>query len=108
MKDKIQILPPKVINDKLASEALMQINQIKDNNSSVKIYRATIGNSINRNDWIFLSRAQAERWTRTALGTPKPGVKVIESTVQAKDVDWTGKNLEFVYKGKRQKRNSKK
>lgn len=104
MKSRLNSLADKVINNRLASEAVEQINRIKDANSDVKIYRATIGDSINQNDWIFLSKAQAERWTKTALGRPKPGVKVIESTVKAKDVDWTGKNLEFVYKGKRRRK----
>lgn len=101
MKAKISGLPQKVVDNKLAVETISQINAIKDKNSDVKIYRATVGNSINQNDWVFLSKAQADRWTKTPLGRPKPGVKVIESTVKAKDVDWTGKNLEFVYKGNR-------
>ena len=101
MKAKISGLPQKVVDNKLVAETISQINSIKDRNSDVKIYRATVGNSINQNDWVFLSKAQADRWTKTPLGRPKPGVKVIESTVKAKDVDWTGKNLEFVYKGKR-------
>lgn len=101
MKAKISGLPQKVVDNKLAVETISQINSIKDRNSDVKIYRATVGNSINQNDWVFLSKAQADRWTKTPLGRPKPGVKVIESTVKAKDVDWTGKNLEFVYKGKK-------
>lgn len=104
MKSKLGSLPQKVVDNKLATETVSQINSIKDRNSNVKIYRATVGDSINQNDWVFLSRAQAERWTKTPLGRPKPGVKVIESTVKAKDVDWTGKNLEFVYKGKRKRR----
>ena len=104
MKSKLGSLPQKVVDNKLATETVSQINSIKDRNSNVKIYRATVGDSINQNDWVFLSRAQAERWTKTPLGRPKPGVKVIESTVKAKDVDWTGKNLEFVYKGKRKRK----
>lgn len=104
MRDKLNSLSPNVVNSKLATETVTQINSLKDKNSDVKIYRATIGDSINQNDWVFLSKAQAERWTKTPLGRPKPGVKVVESTVKAKDVDWTGKNLEFVYKGKRKRK----
>lgn len=104
MKSRLSTLPENVINNRLAQEAVSQIEQIKDGTSNVKIYRATIGDSINQNDWVFLSRQQAERWTKTTFGTPKPGVKVIEATVKAKDVDWTGKNLEFVYKGRRKRR----
>lgn len=104
MRDKLNSLSPNVVNSKLATETVTQINSLKDKNSDVKIYRATIGDSINQNDWVFLSKAQAERWTKTPLGRPKSGVKVVESTVKAKDVDWTGKNLEFVYKGKRKRK----
>ena len=104
MKSKIDGLPQKVVENKLATEAISQINSIKGRDANVKIYRATIGDSINQNDWVFLSKAQAEKWTKTPLGRPKPGVKVIELTVKAKDVDWTGKNLEFVYKGKRKRK----
>ena len=104
MKSRLSMLPENVINNRLAQEVISQIEQIKDKTSNVKIYRATIGDSINQNDWVFLARQQAERWTKAAFGTPKPGVKVIEATVKAKDVDWTGKNLEFVYKGRRKRR----
>ncbi|MGE9997438.1 hypothetical protein, partial [Catenibacterium mitsuokai] len=67
-------------------------------NAKIKIYRATIGNTINSGDWVFLDKSQADKWTKTPLGRPKPGVKVITQTVKAKDVDWTGKNLEFMLK----------
>ena len=32
------------------------------------------------------------------MGTPKPGFKVVEMEVDAKNVEWTGKNLEFAYR----------
>ena len=101
MRSKLDTLSPNVLNDKRAAETIEQIRNLTGREQNVRIYRATVGNSINKNDWVFLSKAQAEKWTKTPLGSPKPGVKVIESTVKAKDVDWTGKNLEFVYKGKR-------
>jgi hypothetical protein len=101
MRQRLDSLPSKVVNDTKAQETITQINSLTGQNDKVKIYRATIGDSINKNDWIFLSRAQAEKLTKTALGTKKSGVKVLERTVKAKDVDWTGKNLEFVYKGKK-------
>lgn len=104
MRSKLDTLSPNVLNDKRAAETIEQIRNLTGRDQNVRIYRATVGNSINKNDWVFLSKAQAERWTKTPLGSPKPGVKVIESTVKAKDVDWTGKNLEFVYKGKRKRK----
>lgn len=104
MRSKLDTLSPNVLNDKRAAETIEQIRNLTGRDQNVRIYRATVGNSINKNDWVFLSKAQAEKWTKTPLGSPKPGVKVIESTVKAKDVDWTGKNLEFVYKGKRKRK----
>lgn len=67
MRAKLNNLSPNVINNKYSTETITQINSLKDRNSDVKIYRATIGDSINKNDWVFLSRAQAERWTKTPL-----------------------------------------
>lgn len=104
MRSKLDSLSSNVLNDKRAAETIEQIQNLTGRDQNVKIYRATVGNSINQNDWVFLSKAQAERWTKTPLGRPKPGVKVIESTVKASEVDWTGKNLEFVYVGKRRRR----
>lgn len=104
MRSKLDGLSSNVLNDKRAAETIEQIQNLTGKDQNVKIYRATVGNSINQNDWVFLSKAQAERWTKTPLGRPKPGVKVIESTVKASEVDWTGKNLEFVYTGKRRRR----
>ena len=87
---------PKVAIDE--EEELKQLESVKNNpDGEITIYRATIGDTINDNDWVFLSRTKAERWTRTPFGTPKPNVKVLEKKVKAKDVEWTGKNLEFVY-----------
>lgn len=84
-----------------APEAVQQINAVAGNpNATITIYRASIGNSINQNDWVFLDKKQADKWTKTPMGRPKPGVKVITKKVKAKTVDWTGKNLEFVYLGK--------
>lgn len=101
MYTKIDSLPEKVKNDKLVTETLSQIEKVKNNpNATVTMYRATIGDTINQNDWVFLSEKQAEKWTKTSFGTPKVGVKVIKQKVKASRVDWTGKNLEFVYLGK--------
>ena len=97
MVSKLSNLPPKVLQAN--TEAVAQINKVADNpNAKIKIYRATIGNTINSGDWVFLDKSQADKWTKTPLGRPKPGVKVLTQTVKAKDVDWTGKNLEFMLK----------
>ena len=97
MVDKLTNLAPKVLQAN--QEAVAQIQKVANNpNAKIKIYRATIGNTINSGDWVFLDKSQADKWTKTPLGRPKPGVKVITQTVKAKDVDWTGKNLEFMLK----------
>ena len=97
MVDKLSNLAPKVLQAN--QEAVAQIQKVANNpNAKIKIYRATIGNTINSGDWVFLDKSQADKWTKTPLGRPKPGVKVLTQTVKAKDVDWTSKNLEFMLK----------
>ena len=83
-----------------SQEAISTINAARGKpNAKITIYRATIGDSINPGDWVFLDKDKADRWTKTPMGRPKPGVKVLKMTVRANRVDWTGKNLEFVYLG---------
>ena len=97
MVDKLSNLAPKVLQAN--PESVAQIQKVANNpNAKIKIYRATIGNTINSGDWVFLDKSQADKWTKTPLGRPKAGVKVLTQTVKAKDVDWTGKNLEFMLK----------
>lgn len=67
-------------------------------NLEITVYRGTVGNKINSGDWVFLTREEAERYTKTKLGTPIPGAKVISKKTKAKNVYWTGKNLEFTIK----------
>lgn len=87
------------------TEAYNQIINAKNNpNAEITIYRATPGKSINKGDWVFLSKSSAERWTKTTFGTPKKGFKVLSKKVKASDVGWTGKNIEFAYEPKRKKR----
>lgn len=96
MAAEISKLAPNAI--KANQEAIAQIQAVSGNpNATITIYRATVGDTINNGDWVFLEKSLAERWTKTAMGTPKPGVKVLQMKVKAKDVDWTGKNLEFGY-----------
>ena len=91
-------LPKLAKNDAANVEAVNVIHAaIKNPSAPVKIYRATNGETINSGDWIFITKAQAERFTKTPMGSPKPGVKVVEMEVPASHVDWSGKNLEFVY-----------
>jgi hypothetical protein len=67
-------------------------------NEKIKIYRATPGEEINDGDWVFIDKQHAESWTKTPFGNPKPGFKVVEMETEAKNVEWTGKNLEFAYR----------
>lgn len=100
MKSQVSKLAP-INRDN--TEALEIINRASNNpEAKITIYRGTTGNSINHNDWVFLTKLQAEKYTTTKLGTPIPGAKVVSKEVLAKDVDWTGKNLEFAYNQERE------
>ena len=100
MAQKLDSIPQKVKD--ASPEAVRQIEKAAGNPDAViTIYRATPGDSINTNDWVFLDKQNAEKWTKTAFGKPKPGYQVLEVKVKAKDVDWTGKNLEFTYIGRK-------
>lgn len=96
------------IYDNSMSEAIQQLKDANKNpEKEIKIYRASPSDEINSGDWVYLSREQAERWTKTHFGKPKPGYTVTEKTVKACDVDWTGKNLDFVYAPQNNTSNSK-
>ena len=96
MANRLEKLPQKTLED--FSEAVEVINSVKGKpDAEVNIYRATVGDSINDGDYVWLDKKHADRWTKTAMGTPKPNVKVLTMAVKASEVDWTGKNLEFVY-----------
>lgn len=86
-------------NNKKNGEALNVINSVKNNpNAKITIYRATPGNNINVGDWVFLTETEADRFSRAIITKQrKIGYKVLKMEVKAKDVDWTGKNLEFVF-----------
>lgn len=86
---------------KNSKEAISQLKKAQNNpNAKITIYRATPGKSINKGDWIFLDKEKADSWSKDLFfGKTKPGYKVIKMEVKAKDIDWTGKNLEFMYKG---------
>ena len=100
MYSKINELSDKVINDNV--ETIEVLKKIQGNpNAMVTMYRATVGDSINNGDWVFLDKGHAEKWTKTAMGTPKPNTKVVIKRVRASEIDWTGKNLEFMYNKKK-------
>lgn len=97
MSEKIGALPEKLRNDNPMALAVIE-QAAGDPEAQITIYRATPGNSINDGDWVYLDEEHAQRWTKTHFGRPKPGVQVVSKTVKAKEVDWTGKNLDFVYR----------
>lgn len=84
-----------------SKEAIVQLNKVRGNpNAMITIYRATPGDSINKGDWVFLDKHKADRWSKSLFSNQlKPGYKVITMQVRANQIDWTGKNLEFMYKG---------
>lgn len=85
-------------------EAIDVLKKIENNpESEITIYRATPGKSINNGDWVFLDKKHAESWTKTPFGQQKIGFKVVELKTKAKNVEWTGKNLEFAYRKKRRR-----
>ena len=80
-------------------EAVNILNRLRENpDALVTIYKATSGGSIQHGDWVFLDRKHAERWTRNASGTNKKGVHVVSKTVHADELEWTKRNLEFLFK----------
>lgn len=104
LKDKLPALQEKAPSvyrdDRISEETRAQLAGVTSPDDYVTVYRATPGESINPNDWIFMSREQANRFATTPFsGKPKPGYNVVESRVKASEVGWAGKNLEFVYLG---------
>lgn len=83
-------------NNKKGIDILEEIKG--DPEAKITVYRATPGDSINDGDWVFIDREHAERWTKTPFGSPKPNFKVVEMETKAKNVEWTGKNLEFAFR----------
>ena len=86
--------------NKDAIETLKKIEGKPD--EKIKIYRATPSDEINDGDWVFLDKQHAEDWTKTPFGQQKIGFKVVEMETEAKNVEWTGKNLEFAYREPKQ------
>lgn len=80
-------------------EAVNIINRVKnDPDAAITIYKATASGDIKHGDWVFLDRKHAERWTRTTNGSKKKGVRVISKVVHADELEWTKRNLEFLFK----------
>lgn len=95
MFSKIDGLAP---NNKANTKAIDVINKVAENpNTKITVYRASPGDKINRGDWVFLTEDEAVRFTKTPMGSPKKGYKVLSEEAKASDIGWTGKNLEFVY-----------
>lgn len=95
---------------KAASETAKQtLAGINSNSSPVTIYRAAPADHINTNDWVFLDRAEAERWAvstfskRPKIGSNGKQFKVLAVNTTAAAVSWSGKGDHFVYTGKRAK-----
>lgn len=89
-------------NTKENKKALKKLEQVRNNpEAEITIYRATPGDTINNGDWVFLTKEEADNWSRSPITkTLKKGFKIVEKQVKANEVDWSGKNLEFVYSPK--------
>jgi hypothetical protein len=87
-------------NNKANVEAIDIIKKAANNpNAKVKVYRATTNDSIISGDWVFLTKSQADDFSKSKITKKlKEGYKVLSAEANASDIDWTGKNLEFVYK----------
>lgn len=100
LKGKMGALAEKTLMDEAAAETRQQLAELTSEEDYITIYRGTPGDAINNSDWVFMSLEQAENWCRSRFsGAVKPGYHVVTARVKAKDVGWTGKNLEFVYLG---------
>lgn len=94
---------PKVVSQR----AKNVIDNVSSEKSQITVYRAAPADTINPNDWVFLDRAEAERWSKSMIGKKtkigkngKP-FKVLAVDTTAKNVGWTGKGDHFVYLGKK-------
>lgn len=76
---------------KVSDENVRKIlSDIKGNpNAEVTIYRATKGDTINKGDFVTLSKTEAEKYSKTKISkTPIPGVSVKTMVVRAEDLDY--------------------
>lgn len=83
-------------NNKEAVNILQRIQD--DPDAMVTIYKATSSGSINHGDWVFLDKKHADRWTKTTAGATKKGFHVVQKVVHADELEWTKRNLEFLFK----------
>lgn len=84
---------------KTNSDAVDVLLRVRQNPQAlITIYKATTSSDINSGDWVFLDRKHAERWMNSATGRKQKGIKLVQKTVHARELEWSKRNLEFLYK----------
>lgn len=84
------------MNRDFSKESFEVIKKIKGNpEAEITIYRATPSNTINKGDWVTLSRKYAEYHNESNLGGKG---NIVELRVKAKDIQYAGDDInEFGY-----------
>ena len=78
-------------SQKSVQESLSALKKIKGNpDAKVKVYRATVGDTINDGDWVTLSKSYAKEHNDHSLGG---NGKILEMTVSAKDIQFAGDDI---------------
>lgn len=79
------------MDDEATRESVEAIRSVKGNpHGKIKIYRATVGDSINDGDWVTLSKKYAE--THNAHSLEGKG-KILEMEVSAEDIQFAGDDI---------------
>ena len=79
------------MNDEATRECVEAVSKVRgDPNAKIKIYRATVGDSINDGDWVTLSKKYAE--THNAHSLEGKG-RILEMEVSAKDIQFAGDDI---------------
>lgn len=75
------------LNNKADRESWDALLKVRNKpNATIKIYRATVGDTINDSDWITLSKTYAEEHNAHSLDGKG---KILEMEVPVKDIQWS-------------------
>lgn len=92
------------MDDEATRECVEAVSKVRgDPNAKIKIYRATVGDSINDGDWVTLSKKYAETHNEHSL---EGKGRILEMEVSVKDIQFAGDDIrEWGYfpKGSKQK-----
>ena len=92
-------------SEKGAQETIAVLRSVQGNpDAPVTVYRGTPGDSLNRGDWVTLSRSYAEEYAGEGAYSDNPDSRVLSFTAKAGELSFDGDSLyEFGYWGKRQR-----